>query len=1188
MRALSAPTITEKNKTRGKQIRTLLEIDAVGGTLYFSDQPLTDGVQNYAAKVMDFERIESQMAPGENVVLTSGWRVKLSNNPSIASIIKPGQQVRGYLWFANLGAADKVPFFLGTIKGPSPGDLYDITINCEDIGEFHNVIIGDLLDPDTYPNADPDDWNRMISEVFGPVNNLPCLWMEAGAVTTLTSDISDSYTGPIPVADTSRFPSSGTVVSGEEKISYTSKTATTLAGTITRGVSGTTATPHSRGDAVLENVATVKGIASNNKCKSLSNARILPYGLQKMQDAVSVDSFATYNTNDSGQGTVTLADLGTIRRKVAIAVTQQPNQPVSSLGSHPHTAAISGPSQSTLFGNGINSQHDVTNPSSAFDQNENTYAELLPHADQEVAYLGLDFNYSGFDGLSITEAVACIRHLGAITPTTWRLDLNSVSWQQNLGSYSTATTQKFIVSALNGQTDWSKLNGLRAYFHDGPIGGIAARRVYEIWWEIKYTPSVAVNAHAADGVTTSRTIDAEVGGDSVAAQLGGRLYVAAEGWPDETPAHYTGTAGALIEKSADVFHKILETYPNELATGPITAFADGGGGTVIVTSAAHSLSNESHVTIIGTTNYNGAFQISAVTTDTFKITDTWVSDDATGTWTHYVYIGSFANDLPASYTFGFAITEQIELNRLLAGLAWQCWCRFVWTPDGAKLIRIKETGIPVKSIDTDTDSFLDSDNRLQVKFTIPGLDDEGIANHILLHYNLDLTLGGWNNLNAYQGLKTPSDSVSIGNYKTRKKILRAFAIADNSPMATDLAGKFLTRYAVARRTFSFPSTLKNIELETGDTPKFTCTQLGLVARLCEVLAIDYLPPVPIRNQGSETLITLLDLLYILLSGGESVGVGDFGKVDIEAKGGEASVVSDFLDYVTKVVFGFYGGGYDSGSGYNVIDYIETITANVNAADKGDLTVTRDGLGGVHGSVYGFFGGGWFASTTDYDVIDYIDVTTTTTDALDKGDLTVARHGLAGVHGSTYGFFGGGSDGSDLNVIDYIDVTTTSGDASDKGDLTVARRYLAGVSGNTYGFFGGGISLGQDVIDYIDVTTTSGNASDKGDLTVARSILAGISGSAYGFFGGGYTGSVSNIIDYIDITTTSGNASDKGDLTVARRGLAGVSGDVFGFYGGGRFSHNIIDYIDMTTTTNNALDKSDLTVGRGGSAGVSGE
>ncbi len=67
-------------------------------------------------------------------------------------------------------------------------------------------------------------------------------------------------------------------------------------------------------------------------------------------------------------------------------------------------------------------------------------------------------------------------------------------------------------------------------------------------------------------------------------------------------------------------------------TGSITVFADATGGQVTVTAASHSLAENDTVVITGTTNYNGTFTATNVTTDTFEITDTWVETE-TGTWT---------------------------------------------------------------------------------------------------------------------------------------------------------------------------------------------------------------------------------------------------------------------------------------------------------------------------------------------------------------------------------------------------------------------------------------------------------------------------------------------------------------------------------------------------------------------------
>lgn len=74
-------------------------------------------------------------------------------------------------------------------------------------------------------------------------------------------------------------------------------------------------------------------------------------------------------------------------------------------------------------------------------------------------------------------------------------------------------------------------------------------------------------------------------------------------------------------------------YLDTTLTGSITAFADAGSGQVTVTSASHGLHDNDSVTISGTTSYNGTFTITNTATNTFEITDTWVANDATGTWT---------------------------------------------------------------------------------------------------------------------------------------------------------------------------------------------------------------------------------------------------------------------------------------------------------------------------------------------------------------------------------------------------------------------------------------------------------------------------------------------------------------------------------------------------------------------------
>lgn len=80
--------------------------------------------------------------------------------------------------------------------------------------------------------------------------------------TELTGNITNNSTTPIPVTSTVGFPNSGFIIIGTEIIQYTAKTATTFAGTITRGVKSTTNVAHNTGDKVAEAAAVTAGSAA--------------------------------------------------------------------------------------------------------------------------------------------------------------------------------------------------------------------------------------------------------------------------------------------------------------------------------------------------------------------------------------------------------------------------------------------------------------------------------------------------------------------------------------------------------------------------------------------------------------------------------------------------------------------------------------------------------------------------------------------------------------------------------------------------------------------------------------------------------------------------------------------------------------------------------------------------------------
>lgn len=142
-------------------------------------------------------------------------------------------------------------------------------------------------------------------------------------------------------------------------------------------------------------------------------------------------------------------------------------------------------------------------------------------------------------------------------------------------------------------------------------------------------------------------------------------YRDADSWETIAPIKYAeahiAAGGALTIDTAAEWHAITGATGdiasgisfNAGSTAAITAYADATGGQVTVTSNGHGLSNGDIVTIAGSTNYNGVFEVANVAVNTFEITDTWVADDGAGTWRNG---SNFVTDTAGIYRFDWFLS----------------------------------------------------------------------------------------------------------------------------------------------------------------------------------------------------------------------------------------------------------------------------------------------------------------------------------------------------------------------------------------------------------------------------------------------------------------------------------------------------------------------------------------------------
>ena len=306
--------------------------------------------------------------------------------------------------------------------------------------------------------------------------------------------------------------------------------------------------------------------------------------------------------------------------------------------------------------------------------------------------------------------------------------------------------------------------------------------------------------------------------------------------------------------------------------------------------------------------------------------------------------------------------------------------------------------------------------------------------------------------------------------------------------------------------------------------------------------------------------------------------------------------------------GVFGGGYGQSQpcpDMNTIDYV-TIATLGNAADFGDMTVSRSAGPGGSSATRGLFISGRFSpNSTWYNTIDYITIQSTG-NAFDFGDLihntnphqrgtsnqirsiygggyivggsnewqnhigyiTIASKGNSADFGSfvhpgrrqysgsngTRGIFGGhrganpGSPGVGTNHIEYVNIASF-GTAEDFGDTSrIAINTSGSMTSSTRMVMQGTINPSADnTIDYITMASL-GDAIDFGDVsTTMREFNSSTSNSTRGIFNTGSTGlgtPTSNTIEYITIATT-GNSQDFGDLTR----LSGVGGALSDAHGG---------------------------------------
>ena len=281
-----------------------------------------------------------------------------------------------------------------------------------------------------------------------------------------------------------------------------------------------------------------------------------------------------------------------------------------------------------------------------------------------------------------------------------------------------------------------------------------------------------------------------------------------------------------------------------------------------------------------------------------------------------------------------------------------------------------------------------------------------------------------------------------------------------------------------------------------------------------------------------------------------------------------------LPWWTGSSFGYVSGG-DGPVGVNNVIQKYPYASDGNAADVGDLTVTRYDSSGQSSSVSGYTTAGLCSPVGKSDVIDKFPFASDG-NATDVGDTAFCQDscGTAGASSDTHGYASGHVPFAPVGVWQRIQKFPFASDANATciGVITpsAAEYHAAGQNSATNGYHSGGFGT-VTIIEKYPFATDS-NSTIVGSLTNGRRHASGSSSDVSGYtVGGGYP--FRNIIDKFPFAADA-NATDVGDIITGDYKGSGSQSTVSGYKAGYFVNCAQIEKFPFATDSN-STDVGDL-------------
>ncbi|MDR2017287.1 MAG: hypothetical protein LBQ00_00100, partial [Syntrophobacterales bacterium] len=570
----------EKNKRTGAAPFWILECPFPTGAIYLSDYQVTfttwKGGATTKGWVKNWGQITEDISGEMALTKVSSFSLDVIIDPYIVPNIEtildtPANNpettdCKLYLAFLDWMDLPDPPQLIwrGNITDWERTDDLIMRLEMTDISVRLDKYIGVTLDATSYPKAHPDDIGQVKPIVYGPNNMIACLRSVWGERTTLKVNITATET-TCYVSDGSKFPAAGSVWIDDERIAYTSITTTVgvtettyrLNG-MTRGSGSTTATPHGAGAQVCEYLANYDSIVAAHGLKAIKGIYASIGG-----DLLQVSSGVS--TLLSGGDTV-LRATGNITVKAAMD-TIGINDP-----GHYHGNVLI----ANVYGTGssVNNAEawtwtNAATPLNLRDGSLDTFVEARINSSSSQATATFSVTFPAYNGPTPSAVYAVVTHtsfIGTPSPAGAYVRVSGV----NLNVSNVKVTQRISL----GTTVPTSITVTAEHYGSASTYSMSCR-VYEIELEINTarTSTSLAAVTKTGGIVATRAVD--------------KFVVFADGYGDDNSGTFTGTAGALISRPADVVKHFLNAqtgWPVADFTSNLSAVFSGYSFSVVIDS----------------------------------------------------------------------------------------------------------------------------------------------------------------------------------------------------------------------------------------------------------------------------------------------------------------------------------------------------------------------------------------------------------------------------------------------------------------------------------------------------------------------------------------------------------------------------------------------------------------------------